>query len=218
MAENNSVKYLKIPGLCILCIISSGWNYWKSDKYLQWDCSQNGTAHNFLITWLTWTVKSLVIKCLFGFFLFTVAELSRSTISLSSHSLKKKKKKNMGLIFSEFIYTFQCGSEKSWFAITFDECEPVAADRWFGHSTFKRPLNTIHVQVWNESKRSNKLSHGHQGEKLTFIFPSLPREENRQLQIQSSLAQLRFVLLLWLAETRGFVLEMCFHRAFISSW
>lgn len=77
-----------------------GWNYWKSDKYLQWDCSQNGTAHNLLINWLTFSVKNLVIKGLFGFFLFTVAELSRSTIGLSSHSLKKKeKKKEHGIDF-----------------------------------------------------------------------------------------------------------------------
>lgn len=61
------------------------------------------------------------------------------------------------------------------FFFFFTVCAPVSTDRWFGHSTFKRPLNTIHVQVWNKSNCSNKLSYGHQGEKLTFIFPFLPR-------------------------------------------
>lgn len=76
---------------------------------------------------------------------------------------------------TQFICTFQWGSQRPWFAITLDKCEPVSTDRWFGHSTFQRPLNTIHVWVWNKSNCSNKLSHGHQSEKLTFIFPFLLR-------------------------------------------
>lgn len=54
---------------------------------------------------------------------------------------------------------------------------------WFGHSTFRRPLNTIHVWAWNKSNCSNKLSHGHQSEKLTFIFPIAPQSHCISLEI-----------------------------------
>lgn len=96
--------------------------------------------------------------------------------------------KTLALIFffflsTQFICTFQWGSQRPWFAITLDKCEPVSTDRWFGHSTFQRPLNTIHVWVWNKSNCSNKLSHGHQSEKLTFIFPFLLRVQCKSWEI-----------------------------------
>jgi len=74
------------------------------------------------------------------------------------HNDRNLKQRRIDFLPPVHLHVLQSGSEEPWFAVGFDTSESGSSDRWFGHWTLDRPLNSLHVPLWNKSKCSNNLS------------------------------------------------------------